>query len=604
MEKQLCNVSVHRRNKMKNKAITGYIYSGLPYMVLFAGYFIWFAFVADYILFFQEKSTLFIFSGEYFSGKSGRPGGLLVCLSEFLTSFYFIPVAGAFIISAINTLTAFLVSRCVLALSGRNEKIYPFVISLLFFVAQTDYTFLLHNSLGMFLSVMIFCITVKTSKHLKGWLPVIIAPFWYFIVGGFCWIFMITLVFYFLLFGSRSFLKICVLAGVMTSVFLVSASFLFFESTGTLLFHPLVLPDSSLTKMLFLLVLGLVALLPAIATLKFPVPNFLSATYVSESILRTLIILSVMVLIGAYQFDKKNNHYFHVEKLFYDEKFAEIIDYNTRNPSANSLTLFSNNLALAETGLLNDRLFHFLQSNDGRTLFLKWEMMTEMLKRGGYFYYTIGMINEAHRWAFENMVMTGHTPEGLKMLVRTELINGNYSIAAKYISLLRRTLFYRKDALHYEKFLFNDDALESDPELGHRRSNRIRTDFFSITDDPFVNVERIVTNDTINRTAFEYDIAFRLLRKDYQGLTSCLWRFEKLGYKSFPDHVEEAILAISTMDNGVMPETGSLHVSPLTQERWTQFLTVFQQYGNDPRAAEPALRKQFGNTFWYWAFYR
>ncbi len=49
-------------------------------------------------------------------------------------------------------------------------------------------------------------------------------------------------------------------------------------------------------------------------------------------------------------------------------------------------------------------------------------MAGEILNRGGYFYYTIGMINEAHRWAFENMVMKGLSPEGLKMLIKTEII--------------------------------------------------------------------------------------------------------------------------------------------------------------------------------------
>ena len=314
----------------------------------------------------------------------------------------------------------------------------------------------------------------------------------------------------------------------------VSGNLLFFESKGSLLFFPMELPAVQLTRMLYIIILCIVVLLPVISKINFPVPNFVSASYNSESIIRSFIITLFLLLIGVYNYDRKNIHYFHVEKLFYEGNFDEIIKYNTRYPSANSLTLFFNNMALEEKGILNDRLFGFLQSPDGKTLFLKWEMVTEMLKRGAYFYYTTGMINEAHRWAFENMVMTGHTPEGLKMLIRTELINGNYMMAAKYISLLKKTLFYRGDALRFEKLLFNDPAVESDKELGPRRKNRVKTDFFSITDDPYVNIELINSADSMNRNAFDIKIAWLLLKKDYKGLAENFARFEKLGYKSFP----------------------------------------------------------------------
>ena len=51
------------------------------------------------------------------------------------------------------------------------------------------------------------------------------------------------------------------------------------------------------------------------------------------------------------------------------------------------------------------------------------------------------------------MVMKGQSPEGLKMLIKTDLINGNYKVASAYISILKRTLFYRKDAKRFEKLL-------------------------------------------------------------------------------------------------------------------------------------------------------
>ena len=48
---------------------------------------------------------------------------------------------------------------------------------------------------------------------------------------------------------------------------------------------------------------------------------------------------------------------------------------------------------------------------------------------------------------------------------------------------------------------------------------------------------------------------------------------------------------------------GKLSADINTENRLIQFLQTFQNYGNDLKKAEPALKKQFGNTYWYYVFY-
>jgi hypothetical protein len=294
-----------------------------------------------------------------------------------------------------------------------------------------------------------------------------------------------------------------------------------------------------------------------------------------------------------------------VEKLFFQGKMDEVIAHNTKYPSNNILTNYLNNIALCEKGKLNDQLFHFRQSPDGQTLFLKWEIQGEILRLGGYFYYTIGMINEAQRWAFEYMVMKGPTPEGVKMLIKTELINSNYEVASKYISLLKKSVFYRGEAKKYERMLFNESSIHSDIELGIKKRDRVKKDFFTITDNPIINIERIVATDSLNRNAFDYKLAWLMLKKDYGNIVQELTRFNNLKLNRIPIHLEEAALVYRmTAKKGTLPDPGNLALSRDTEGRFQNFLATFQQYNNDPRRAEPALRKQFGNTFWYYAIYR
>jgi hypothetical protein len=379
--------------------------------------------------------------------------------------------------------------------------------------------------------------------------------------------------------------------------------FIFYQTAATLLKYPFSNSDTGLQFKLFLPVIGFLILLPVVARIKI---RFLSRIKIPDSLdkfMPAMISIILIVTSAFLHFDKIYRQYFLVERLFYQNKLDEVVDYNKKHQSSNKLTIFLNNIALSETGKLNDQLFHFPQSPDGQTLFLKWEMYGEVLRHGGYFYYTIGMINEAHRWAYENMVMKGLSPEGLKMLIKTELINGNYGMAAKYIRILKKTVFYRNEASAYQRLLFNDKAVNSHPELGMKRRTKLSGDFFIITDDPYINIERILAIDSLNRRAFEYKLAFLLLKKNQRTIVAELPKLEKFGFKKIPLHLEEAAVAFKILKLGTLPDLGNLTIDPQTELRFNQFLQTFQFYGNNLKTAQPFLKQKFGNTFWYYAFY-
>lgn len=86
-------------------------------------------------------------------------------------------------------------------------------------------------------------------------------------------------------------------------------------------------------------------------------------------------------------------------------------------------------------------------------------------------YYYLGYVNGAQREAFEyNEPSEGMmVPAAVKILALTNIIQGNYAVAGKYIDHLSHTIFYRDWAEQYRHFLYNDKAVEADPELGPRR---------------------------------------------------------------------------------------------------------------------------------------
>jgi len=590
-----------KRFKFKNIPLL----EALPYLFFFTASFIYFSFFADYVLFYQEKSSLFIFSSDFLKENLHQPGGLLIWLGKLLTTFFYYPFAGGLVVALILTLIVLTVSAIIRIISGNNSAVFPLLTGVALFFFQTDYRFMIYNNIGVLIQLCFFLLAIKYVNIWRGWIPVLLIPLVYFATCGFTWMYLLMMTVYFA-FGKKKilFIKIAVLWSVSFLIFYFSREFLFFQTEKTLLTFPFTDLNPGTHEKIFIPFALFLSALPALSRLRIKLPARIriseSLKILSVSTLFALILISIAIL----RLDKKTAQYFHVEKLFYQNKFDELISYNFTHHPTNSLTIFLNNIALCETNKLNDLLFSFPQSKDGNTLFLKWEMVGEILRRGGYFYYTVGMINEAHRWAFENMVMKGHSPEGLKMLIRTELINGNYKVASRYISILKKTLFYRKEAIYFEKLLFNDVAINADRELGEKRRTRLKSDFFSITDDPYINIGRILATDSLNKKAFEYRVAFLLLQKDYKGIESELPSFSRYGFTRFPVHIEEAIVALEVLRNGTPPNLGNIRLSIDAQNRWTQYLTVFQKYGNDLKAAEPALRKQFGNTFWYYVFYR
>ncbi len=169
---------------------------------------------------------------------------------------------------------------------------------------------------------------------------------------------------------------------------------------------------------------------------------------------------------------------------------------------------------------------------------------------------------------------------------------------------MENTLFYRSDAKKYKKLLFRDDLVDADPELGAKRKIRLRSDFFVVTGDPMLNIERILATDSLNKRAFDYKMAFLLLKKDYAGISKEIPGIIRFYGSRIPVHIEEALVVFKELKNSGLQITGIRNINPKTELAFRNYLETFQRYNNDLRQAEPALRQQFGKTFWYYAFYK
>ncbi len=585
-----------------NQLRTSHILRIVSFAALFLFVFVFLYRFASYLFFYQEKASLFLLTGEYFSGMVNRPGGFLNWLSQLQTAFYHKPFAGAFIISTEICLITFLMFLTGKILAEKSEMIVPFFAGIGLFLLQTNYQFAAINTLGILLQLLLFVLTIRFLNGEKIWVSIILFPLWYFLTGSFSALFFCLLLAYLILYFKKGvLLKILALTLITNVVVFAGGEWLFYLPVKQLLIFPYAVETTGNQQNLFLGVVALIILFPVVLKTNFKLKHEKRFVGLLVDVL-PLIVLLATAIFSVKRIDTKNHHFFEVEKQFYQRNFEELIRLNEKEPSMNMLTNYLNNIALAEKGVLCDQLFRFPQSPDGRTLFLPWELTGEVLRKGGYFYYSLGMTNEAARWAYEYMVMRGLTPEGLKLLVKTELINENYELAAKYNVILRSSLFYKKEAAKFEKLLENQDLIDKDQELGKVKRLKTKADFFVLAENPPANIDSILNSDPANFVAVQYKFALLLLQKDYKTITEMLPVLEKAGFSRIPKNIEEAVVAYCLLNQISFPVLEKLAINPQTVQRFDRYYQIFQQNSTNKTAAQRALR-EFRDTYWYYVFF-
>lgn len=576
----------------------------LPYLLFFSLATFFFSWFTNYIFFYQEKSSLFEVTLDYLAKHLNQPGGFLIYLNELLTAFYFHFWVGAVLVTLEICFIILLISKIAQKLAGRRVFFIPFVVGALLFYLQTSYQYSGFNTLGILLQLLLFYVSIQWFTGKREWIIALLFPGWYFLTGSFSLLFLILFLIHLVVKHEKDFwMKLVVLVLATLLFFYLGEKYLFFQTINTLLVYPFSFQKTGMQQYLFFTVVVFIALLPLLFTIHPKLIVRLRNKRIPWFELSPFVVILGLVLLAPSRIDKKNSHYFYVEKLFYEHKYNEIIAFNSQFPTNNILTCYLNNIALAETGRLNDQLFRFPQSPDGGTLYLKWELLGEVLRRGGYFYYSLGMVNEAQRWAYEYMVMRGNTPEGIKMLIKTELINGNYKAAAKYISILKNSVFYRKEADKYEKMLFNDAAVNADAELGSKRRLKPKHDFFVLSDDPAANIDLVLAADSTNQMAVQYKFASLLLQKDLRKIAKALPLLEKAGFKRIPQNIEEAAIACQLLKVAQLPDMKYLQFSSDATQRFTTYYKIFEQNSSNKVQAQRALSRNFADTFWYYVFF-
>jgi len=571
------------------------------FFLLAFAYFFWFG---SHILFFQEQQYLFLYRSSYINDFFLKPGGLLDLSGKFLTQFYISKFAGSVILATVLTLPGviLLYVNKKLIHGSLFSNLLLIVPSGLLLLLQTHYYHLMMYDLGFLLVLVYFLVSLHSERKILRYITLGLFPLFYYLLSAYALIFIGLYIIYCLFFikgYDKYYYPLFLLAVAGISVLLFNSIFLL-QSIKQLFLYPLPFINDLMHQKLFYVLTGYMILYPALC--KFAGSDSLKRLNKRFIILIPGVIvlcLTVVLLITGY--NSQTARVINLEKLVFQEKWNDAIDYHEKYPSENMIGQYFYNIALSESGQLCDRLFHGRQDFGTGSLFLPWS--SEHINWGACSFYAIGLINEAQRWAYEEMVVYGSRPQNMKLLVKSSLINGKNTLAEKYTGILKSTLFYNSWAKEYKKMIGDSSAIRSHPELGKKIKIMPQTDFFVFLDSPEQNLPVLVDETPANKEAFEYLMSWLLLSKEVETLVNNIRLMKKMGYTRIPIHIEEAIM-IYYNSQGVFPELGGLSVSNETVLRFEQYFGAYMKARQNPGTMKEKMQKQFGNTFWYYFHFK
>lgn len=543
---------------------------------------------------YQEQFQLFLFTSDYFVERLAVPGGFTDWVAEFLVQFYYLPLVGAIILAVI-----FLLLQRLTALLFRQLEVsdawyeLSFVPALCLWAYMGNEHVLLSFAVALLAAEAAMLVYLWVHTRYPRWVPDILLmalgiPAFYWLAGGTLWVVLAFAVGYQLLVQRRFLLA---LPDVVWAICIILAVAQWLPHPLPRLFFGLNYfryPEN--IPMMQSVVMAVFAILPLVAK---ALPTIIE----KRQTLTTTVTLAVVAVLGFFgvkvSFPSLTYRMINADYLVRTQQWDKIIAEAEKEPATTPMGVSIVNFALAQRGLLLDRLFEFYQ-NGAEGLFPSFTRdMTSPVPTSEIFF-ALGMVNDAERYAFEAQeAIPNYRKSGrlTKRIAQCEIVNGNYAVAAKYLRMLQQSLFYSKWATAQLRFIGNDAAVKADPLYGRLRDLRIKRHDYLFSDremDQMLGMLLIDNRRYNNRMAYEYLIAYELLQRDLARFKQYYPLGQYFKFDHIPNTIQQVLIgewaqSHKTLDG--MPYS----VDRMNVESTMQFLQTYMKDASDRALQQPPL---------------
>lgn len=570
-------------------------------------------------LFRVQELSLWLPTKVFFDERMLVPGGLMSYIASFLTQFFYHPMLGSLIFVALLFVVQLLTQQ-IFKIPARWGLLTLLPGALILSCAmEAGYWIFQIKTQGYFYSMLVgFLFTlssIRLYQIVKGWwrylIVIAIAAAGYPLFGFYAILALLTIAIFAVANANErniGLALLCIAAAAATPIlyysvyeqtrfsrmFTAGMPAFFFEIRDLrtwipyilLYLFPLVVPfirfngnsKHTLSKKRFILTQGIatVAIIVIVQFFWFRDPNFRA--------------------------EIKMNHY--MERLEW-RKVLDIAKEQEQTPTR--LMVLNRNLALLKLGRAGDEMFHYLDGGESPASPFEIRLMQV---GGKMLYYHYARMNFCYRWCLEDAVEYGWKIDYLKYMVKTSIISGEYALAQKYINTLKKTLFYKKWAEKYEKFIQNPDLIAKDREFAgilplYQFEDQLDGDN-TLVEIYLLNYFAHTYSDLNTPMFDEAALMCALTLKDIQTFWNCFFRYAN-SHKTdrMPTHYQEAALLYGNLEKTV--DISKMPFDKTVKMRFQDFMRFAQKHAVKDVERDPEAKKLFyeryGDTFWYFYFF-
>jgi hypothetical protein len=556
-------------------------------------------------LVYQAQEPVFFFDLRFAKDFLTYPGGVNELCSRFYSEFFYYSWTGAAALILLFGAIAWVLRRLIQSLHGRRPVLYlHWVPSILLIALHSDYNYPPALSLGLLWVLLGMLLYVRLAfLHPAGRAPLfcLLQVTLYYVTAGQAFLFSLVAVGYELLRQRR----------IAPALFYAAFAALLPYAGASTVFM-LHLPDAYTTNLISCgkYHLGwparaLYACLPLLLLVSGLMPGRKDTAPVTGSIAARvipgagLLVLAVTAAICSY--DKTSERVLSIDYYARRQDWKNVLAVASQTTLNPDYIQYQANRALYHCGLLGDNLFYFVQHFRGKSLFLQSDASLILPLQHSDLFLDLGYVNEAQHWAHEAVSIRGDLPWNLQRLVEVNLLKGDRVVAAKYLDMLRKTLWFRGWANDHRKYLADANAILTDPRLSRIKSNMPASDFLAPLIDPESCLTDMIKNPA-NKMAFEYYMARCLLDGNLSEFVKYLPRMSDLGYSRIPRHFEEAILIFLQLTGPRNIVPSGLQISEETKRRFSDFNRILTKHNRNRDAAYSELLP-YRDTYWFYAQY-
>lgn len=568
-----------------------------------------FGVVYPHHLHFQEQYQLFLYDTGYASDILSVPGGLADYLGRFITQFYLSAWAGAALLALLflGVQRVFLsLMQCLLRLRTQDSaaqcSVWHFVLSfvpaILLWNFICDENALAGSIFALLLpACAVYGILSIRQEMVRRCAGVLLLPVVYWAAGGLS-------VVYVVLATVGEVMRQRSLGAAVTAIVAIILWLVMPQIAYRMLSYPLDLlylgphyfryPQIPPTMLWVAAVTGVLLAI-------MPLPRLVSSRRAVLTLLCAWFVVMASCCGSIYSTMQPQRE----ELMKYDfwartEQWNRIISEANRKTPTNQVSVTALNLALGKKGLMADHLFDYLQNGtQGLLAPFQRDPISPLVTAEAF--YHLGMNNTAQCYFFEAQEAIPDFQKSArcyKRLAETNIINGNYRVAEKYLRALRKTLLYRSWANEVTPLLYNDEAIDKHPVYGMLRKYRYQEDFFFSDSEPAQVLGRLYLSSRDNRMAFDYLLAAYLLLGDLDSFAQCY----SLGQQHYPIQVpsvyQQGFLLWWSRDHSASEPMPMQFRQDIVQGMH-QFYTLTKQTDQTQQ-----MKQRFGKSYWYYYFYQ